>query len=219
MQCKNSSTNFMQCKKFLKMIALILCNVNIPMKMMEILLEHYVNLFSREEKEKYIDEIWDMLQKAYAPIGGFKSALSKDALIDESNLWKIVRRKGKVVSVSIYKDAHGRKSIAVATDGTEQGKSDLLKVKIDDTNLKRAWCEASGKVESLMKKANAKPISSRYAAKLTGKEILGYDVDGIHYTRLISGVPHLKAIYGFPKLTKEMEDELKPHVELHKIAA
>lgn len=44
------------------------------MKLNEIiLLEHYVNLLTRAEKEKYADEVWDMLQKAYEPIGGFYS--------------------------------------------------------------------------------------------------------------------------------------------------
>jgi hypothetical protein len=186
--------------------------VNKFMKLLEIvLLEHYVNLLTVDEKRKYVDEVWDMLQKAYAPIGGFKSAASKEELIDDSSMWKLVRRNGKIVAVFIYKDKFGRKSIACATDGSDQGKADLIKTKSDDTKMRRAWAEVSGKVESIMIKAKAVPVSNKYAAKLTGKEILGYDVDGVHYTRLIAGEPHVKAIYGFPKIDPEVEQELEKH--------
>lgn len=178
--------------------------------LLELLLnERYVNLLTPTDKEKYVDVVWDMMQQAYKPIGGFKSATSKDDLIQDTNLWKLVKRGDKIVSAAIYKDKNGRKSIAIATDGTLQGKSDLVKMKSDDIRLHRSWCESSGKAESFLKRLGAKPVSNKFAAKLTGKEILGYDVDGIHYTRLIQGEPHVKGIYGFPHLTDEMKDELK----------
>ena len=174
-----------------------------------ILLERYVNLFTPTDKEQYVDTVWDMLDQAYKPVGGFKSATSKDDLIQDSNLWKLVKRGDKIVSVAIYKDKNGRKSIAMATDGTVQGKKDLIKLKSDDIKLHRSWCEASDKAESFLKRLGAVPVSSKYAAKLTGKEILGYDVDGVHYTRLIQGEPHVKGIYGFPHITDDVKDELK----------
>lgn len=189
------------------------------MKLLEItLLEHYVNLLTREDKEKYVDQVWDMLQKAYEPIGGFKSAADKDDLIG-SSIWKLIRKGGKIVSVAIYKDQFGRKSIAIATDGTPEGKAELIKLKSEDFKLQRAWCEASGKAETLLVKTGAKPLSNKLAAKLTRKEILGYDVDGVHYTRLIQGEPHVKAIYGFPEMTDEMKAELeKNDLELNKVS-
>lgn len=179
------------------------------MKIMEImLLEHYVNLKTADEKKEYVDEVWDLLQKAYELAGGFKSANSKQHLIDDSSLWKLVRRDGKIVAANLYKDAFGRKMIACATDGSVKGKQDLKKIKSDDLKLQRAWGEASGKVESLFLKLGAVPLSNKFAAKLTKKEILGYDVDGIHYTRLIGGEPHSKVIFGFPKMTDEIRSEL-----------
>lgn len=189
------------------------------MKIFEIaLFEHVVNLHTSEEKEKYIDEVWDMLQKAYAGIGGFKSATSKEDLIQNSSIWKLVRRNKKLVSVGIYRDLHGRKSIAIATDGTIQGKKDLMKVRDDDIKLQRSWCECSGAVESLMKKIKAIPLDNKLAAKLTGKEIIGYDIDGVHYTRLIQGEPHVKVLYGFPKIDDELKAELaKSNLFLNKV--
>ena len=190
------------------------------MKLLEIiLLEHYINLHTPEEKSKYVDDVWDMLQKAYEPVGGFKSAASKDELIDDSSVWKLVRRGGKIVTVMIYKDKYGRKSIACATDGSIRGKTDLVKAKGDDNRLRRAWAEVSGAVERIMIRTKATPVSNKYAEKLTGKVILGYDVDGIHYTRMIAGEPHVKAIYGYPEFTPKLEKELaKHHIELKKAA-
>lgn len=188
------------------------------MKLIEItLLERYVNLFTPVEKEKYVDEVWELLQKAYEPVGGFKSAVSKEDLIQDSSLWKMVRKNNKIVSVDIYKDKHGKKSIAGGTDGTTEGKRELMKMKSDDLKLQRSWCECSGKVEGLLKKMGAVPIENKFAAKLTGKEILAYDVDGVHYTRLIQGEPIAKAIYGFPKITDEMKAEVEhAHLTLNK---
>lgn len=34
------------------------------------LTEHYLTCFTVDEKEPYVDTIWDMMEKAYAPIGG-----------------------------------------------------------------------------------------------------------------------------------------------------
>jgi len=39
-------------------------------KLRSLLTERYVNLF-KTDIVKYIDEIWEILQKSYAPIGGF----------------------------------------------------------------------------------------------------------------------------------------------------
>jgi hypothetical protein len=182
-----------------------------------LLLEHYVNLIDSEEKRKYVEEVWDMLQRAYEPVGGFKSANSPEHLIDDSHLWKLVRRDGKIVSVIIYKDQNGRKLIGMATDGSVQGKKDLSKIASEDTKLRRSWAEASGPAEKFLLKHGAIPIPAKFAKQLTGKELLGYDVDGVHYTRLIAGELKTKAIYGFPQVSKELEADLhKHHIELRK---
>ena len=168
----------------------------------QVLLERYVNLIKKEDKQKYVDQVWDMLQKTYAPIGGFKSADSKEDLIQDSSIWKLVRKGGKIVAVMIYKDKLGRKSIAGATEigedgkATEEGKKALLSIVIEDIKLNRSWSEVSGKMEHLKRKYGAVPIPNKYAAELTGKEILELNPDGYHYTRMIGGKPYEKVIVG-----------------------
>ena len=94
----------------------------------EILLtERFLTLISNSERSKYLDIVWDMLEKSYAKIGGFKSVDSKDTLIKETSLWKLVRKNNKIVAVSIYSDKLGRKAIGGATDGTDEGKKLFIK--------------------------------------------------------------------------------------------
>ena len=173
------------------------------------LLERVLNLFTPEEKKEYADEVWEILQKSYSKIGGFKSATDADDLVGDSWLWKVVRRNGKISAVNIYKDKNGRKSIAVGTDGTAQGKKDFYMVKDDDINLGRSWAEVSGAAEHIMLKGGAKPIPNKYAAILTKKEIVEYNPDGFHYTRLIQGHPHEKIIVGAIDLDPTTAVELK----------
>lgn len=162
----------------------------------ELLLERYINLTAENDKRKYGQLVWDMLQVSYEKIGGYKGASSIDELIKTSHLWKLVRRNGKIVAFSLYKDFKGRKGIGAATDGSEEGKKALYDLWAEDLKLNRAWTEVSEKVEHIKLKQGFKPIPNKYAAEILNKEILSLNPDGIHYTRLIGGVPYEKVIVG-----------------------
>jgi hypothetical protein len=180
------------------------------MKINDILLERVYNAFTSTDKMKYADQVWAVLQQAYSKLkGGFGTASSLEELIEKSGLWKVVVRDGKVSAVNIYKDQHGRKSIAIGTDGTPQGKKDLLMVKGDDIKFNRSWVEVSDAPEKMLARMGAKPIPSKFAGPLTGKEILDYNSDGYHYTRLIAGDPHEKIIYGIVNLDSKLEEKLR----------
>lgn len=179
----------------------------------DMIVEHVLNLISKEDRVKYKDVVWNIMQQSYAKAGGFKSAVSPEELVDTTNLWKLVVRtdatgKRRVTAANVYRDQHGRKSVASGTDGTLQGKRDYIKIKDEDIKMLRAWAEVSGATEKIMIKTGAIPISNKYAAELTGKEIVSYDPDGYHYTRLILGEPHEKVIYGYPN-----HPEIKPDTQ------
>ena len=179
------------------------------MRANEIIIERVINAFSNDLKSRYADEIWDIMEKSYASIGGFQSASSTDELINDTGLWKLVRRGDKITAAIIYKDKHGRKAIAMGTDGSIQGKRDYFMLTGDDVKLGRSWAEVSGAPEKIMARMGAEPIPAKYANLLTGKEILAVNPDGIHYTRLIAGHPHEKAIYGVAELEPAAANLLK----------
>ena len=173
-----------------------------------LLLERFVNLHTPQQMSKYIDVIWDILEKSYAEIGGFQSAKDKEDLMRKSGLTKLVVKDGKVVAVRVYKDELGRKSIGGGTDGSDEGKKWFMKICEEDIKLNRAWGEVSGKMEHVMLKRGAVPIPSSMVANILGKPILSYDPDGYHYTREIAGEPHTKMMYGdLDKLLSALEQK------------
>ena len=113
-------------------------------KFQDFINERFVNLFGDVEgKEKYVDQVWDMLQSSYKRSGGIKGSGfgSKQEMIDKLPLWKLVRKDGKIVAGGLYKDKRGRKRVASFTDGTAQGKKWLAKVVEED--FERAFFEMS----------------------------------------------------------------------------
>lgn len=172
--------------------------------------EKFINVWNEEDKRLYIDDAYELIQKAYQSIGGYPD--TKEELIQDTLLWKMVRKGDKIVALRMYKDKNGRKAIAAATDGTQTGKEYLIQIISDDIKYDRSWSEVSGKMEHLLSKYGAIPVPNKYAAELTRKEILRLDPDGFHYDRMIGGEPHTKIIMtGIPdnllnKLKKE-EDE------------
>jgi hypothetical protein len=200
------------------------------MRAREILTERVLNLHTPEEKAKYVDQIWDLLQKAYSKIGGFKSASSKEELIANPGYWKAVKRGDKITAVNLYRKVPQTSTFKVYASGAEAeldhvtnryqatklGKHDYLQIKKADVTQKRSWAEVSGPAEKLAIRNGAKPIPNKYAAYLSGKEILELNPDGYHYTRLIMGEPHEKIMYGFVGLTPEQRKALEiNNLEIH----
>ena len=161
-----------------------------------LLIERYITLLSPTDRTKYIDIVWELMEKAYAKLGGFKSADDKQDLIDKTSIWKLVRKNGKIVAVTVYKDKYGRKCIASGTDGTPEGKAALLQMWLEDTKQNRAWGEFSGPSEHIKLKQGMKPIPNKYAADILQKPIISLNPDGYHYTRMIGGEPHEKLLAG-----------------------
>lgn len=158
-------------------------------------------------REKHRKEIHDLIHKSYShpDIGGYGG--HKSGSKDESeaihhdishSVIKATRRNGKLTSVNLYKKQHGRKSIASATDGSEQGKKDLKKNKLEDHEQKRAWGEVSGAPEHIAKKMGSPVIPVEKMKKLTGKHLEPVGDTG-HYKRKIGGHEHIKIGMGHPK--------------------
>lgn len=119
------------------------------MRLHEFLAERILNLFTVADKQKYIDQVWDLLQTSYVKVGGFKSSPNKENLINTTGLWKLVRRGDK--------DQHGRKSVASGTNGTIQGKKDYILLKDADIRYHCMWVEASGPMAHSRKEVRSNP--------------------------------------------------------------
>jgi predicted esterase YcpF (UPF0227 family) len=167
-----------------------------------ILNEAYINAFEKADMKKYADGIWKIIEFSYKDIGGTKMiAPDVDTLIAESDMWKMVRRNGKVVACMIYTFKRGgRKAICGGTDGSREGKIGLYDIMKEDIKLydRNAWAEVSHAMEHIMyNKFGAVPIPNTMAAEImSDKKFIEFDPDGLHYTRLIGGQPVRKMMVG-----------------------
>ena len=159
-------------------------------------------------REKHRQEFHDMLRKSYEPIGGYSgltpgSKEESDSIHHDitHSLIKATRRDGKISSLRLYKKSHGRKGIAVATDGSRQGITDFKKTSIEDHTHKRAWAEVSGAPEAISRKLGVPVVDSSHAARLTGKDVKVIDKE--KYSRKIGNHDHVKVIMGHPKDRKK----------------
>lgn len=159
--------------------------------------EGFVNLF-KDDMYKYADEVWDILQTSYAPIGGFLSAPDVESLIAESWLWKLVKKGGKVIAVSVYKNHRGRKLIGGGSDGSKLGKHWLFHILEEDLRMvdRNSWSEVSGALEHKMLKMGGVPVPNTLVGEILNKDIINLNPDGFHYTRLIAGKEVEKMLIG-----------------------
>ena len=190
------------------------------MRASEILTERYVNAFKTDEKQKYAQIAWDMLQRSYESIGGIKGSgfESPESMVKSNYMFKIGMDSGTPVSVSVYKNKGGaRKMVALGTDGSMSGVDmarDTLKSML---KTGRAFGEFSGPVFGSVKKMippdvlTTMLVPANEVAGLLNKEITigpGPDMKmqgtedpyaPYYYQREIGGELHTKIAYGDPQ--------------------
>ena len=118
------------------------------MRFKEFLNEKFLNLFSSRDKRIFVDVVWEILQRTYAPLGGIKGSgfSSKEDMVNNIPFWKLLRRGDKILAVQLYKDSNGRKFVAAGTDGSREGKEALKKILTDELTLGRSYGEISENV-------------------------------------------------------------------------
>lgn len=162
--------------------------------------ERFVTCTQDDTMQQYKHVVYNMLYKAYQKIGGIAGIANADDLVNDTDIWKLVKRGTYITAVACYSTKRGgRKCVAIASDGTTSGKADLFKIMQEDIDLKdrQAWLEVSGKPEQHMKRMGANPIpTDMVKLLLPDKQIISIDSDGYHYTRMIGGNLHTKICYG-----------------------
>ena len=184
------------------------------MKLNEILVERFVNLLGNDpQKADYVDVVWDMITKSYARIGGIqgKGFSTKEELMSNIPFWKLVRKDNNIVAGAFYRDKLGRKRVAVATDGTDQGKQALGSIMAEDFD--RAYFEVSDPSLGFMIKQVGLEFVEQYARSLEQAQGMNKDelqsapADDPHvvkypslannfYQRNIGGHMHTKIMLG-----------------------
>lgn len=180
--------------------------------------ERFINLLQGDEdrKNQHAAEVHSMLQKAYSKIGGIHGSgfSSPEEMVKKIPMWKMFKHEGQIKAVKLYKDKEGRKSVAVATDGSPEGKAGLSMMMRDDATQKRSYGEMSDKALSTFKKSTGGDLRKHVipvhrAAKLAGEELRKPPADDPDvarhpevaqhfYQRKIGGEWHTKLMVGTP---------------------
>ena len=162
--------------------------------------EHFVTCLNKEDMKKYKDEVWEIMKRSYAYIGGVAGIKNADELVEDTDLWKLVKRNGKITAAKCYKmKKGGRKANCGGYDGTDQGKKDILKIYDEDGLMKhrKAYGEFSGKAVSTTLKAHGIPVPAIVAKEILAPKEIEICEDGWFYIRKLGdGKTHHKLMIG-----------------------
>lgn len=113
-------------------------------------------------KLRYVDQVWELLQKSYKSMGGLKGSgfSSKEDMIENIPLWKMAVKNGVVEFVILYKDRGGRKSVAVGSTGSDYAIEKAKEVYRKD--LGRAFSEKSKSSLGFLLKLYPKEVILQY---------------------------------------------------------
>lgn len=195
----------------------------------DFLAETYVNLIKDRDDEKRENlkiQLFDMLKKSYQKIGGLHGSgfSSENDMIENIPFWKLVRKNGEILSAVFYKDKDGRKLVATTTNGSQEGKEELIRILIDELGLSknllkknigaRSYFEISGPILSIISREIDYDLIKSVAVSVSDVRKMQtdsaiYDV-GIHdpevmkhpelrdffYMREIGGENHTKIMLG-----------------------
>jgi hypothetical protein len=194
-----------------------------------LLTEGVVNLIgtnSIDQRQKYVDQVWDILQESYRKMNGIKGSgfESKEAMVAKIPFWKLYIQNGRVLVVIMYKDKGGRKTVALGIDKSPKSKQ-ILERFIKES-YKIGWGEYSkaaliyimgqipfeviepyfltpSEVQALLPKDQIIPLSEYPSVQDLHKfdhHVLDKhpELNPYFYIRDIGGVPYLKVSLGTP---------------------
>ena len=158
---------------------------------------------SDKDKEEYADDIFNLINTAYAPIGGnvnYKSAA--DVLGTEADAdYEVINIDDdpEIDAVSAYKkQPAGNKLAAIGHDGSPEAKSKIINHYADLLKKSGYYLEVSGKLKDILLAKGAPVVTDPEVIKkvLKGKEVKMND-DGT-YERYLAGEMRTKTLLGNP---------------------
>lgn len=178
-----------------------------------------------EDKPEIYDEVFDMISKSYAYIGGHSNYTSPEKIKSdkEISIFALIDfdDDDEADVVRMYKTTKfGKKGIVTASDGDRKN-SQVLKDKISkDYKTHSIYAEVSGKSAALAIKLSANIVTDENTVQIVlgkGKKIKwhGEHPDGEFpgitgwYTRHIGGTPHTKLMVGQPLVDTAFMQEAK----------
>ena len=127
--------------------------------------ERYVNAVGDKDmdiKQKYKQQVWDLLVKSYVNAGGLVGSGFQDmeTMVRKIPMWKMVVNNGTVEAVVMYKDKGGRKSVAIGSTGSPYARKAVTN--LFPAELKRSYGEKSKSSLGALMKTIPWPVLEPY---------------------------------------------------------
>ena len=149
------------------------------------------------EKKHYVNSVWEILNMSYKKVQGGLYFTSKKNLINSTYIWKVILYKGEVIAVTIYKEKHGVKLVAMSVGNHFRELAVKILGDVIRRDLKQCWMELSEAAERfVMKLGGARYVLPNYIAEKVLEKHVQLASDGVHYVREIMGVKKEKILLG-----------------------
>ena len=172
------------------------------MKLLNILLEQTWRPLSPSEIEDDKDELFKMIDLAYAPLGGHPNVTKPDDVKTAGDNYSVINLDDDPeddATVTYKTRAGGTKLVAMGHDGTKPARRAAVAKTVSDLNKNGYYIEVSGTLLDILKAKGVAIVDDEETVKraLKGKEIKWHG-DG-SYDRKLGGTIHTKMMMGKPK--------------------
>ena len=172
------------------------------MKLLKILLEQTWRPLSPSEIEDDKDELFKMIDLAYAPLGGHPNVTKPEDVKTAGDNYSVINLDDDPeddATVTYKTRAGGTKLVAMGHDGTKPARRAAVAKTVSDLNKNGYYIEVSGTLLDILKAKGVAIVDDEETVKraLKGKEIKWHG-DG-SYDRKLGGTIHTKMMMGKPK--------------------
>lgn len=172
------------------------------MKLTKILLENNWRPLSSSEVEDDKDELFKMIDNAYAPLGGHPNVKNSDDVKTAADGYEVIDLDDDPeddAAIMTKKRAGGTKLVGMGHDGSKPARSAAVAKTVSSLNKNGYYIEVSGKILDILKAKGVAVVDDEETVRkaLKGKEIVWHG-DG-SYDRVIGGEKHRKVMMGKPK--------------------
>lgn len=156
------------------------------------------------ELKDFEDEIFDLISRAYAPIGGHPNYNSAGDVTgaEGSSEYEVIDLDNDpdIDAVSVSKNkTGGKKFVATGHDGSSPAKSKVVNHKAELLKKPGHYIEVSGKIKDILAAKGVEPVTDEETVR---KILQGKDIEWLgngEYKRAIGGQMHTKMMMGKPK--------------------
>jgi len=171
------------------------------MKLTKILLEQSWRPLSSAEIADDKEELFKLIDNAYAPLGGHPNVTSPDDIKSAGDNYSVIDLDDDPeddATVTYKNRAGGKKLVAMGHDGTKPARSAAVAKTVDDLSKKGYYIEVSGKILDILKAKGVAIVDDEETVRkaLKGKDIK-WNGDGT-YDRKLGAKIHTKVMMGKP---------------------